>query len=668
MAQPINPPINPVPGAIYVERVTGVSWIWTGVAWVTSGGSDGYNSQVKYGMAITPGFYAGLSATDGGGASNLSSIATQYGPTPPVNPSFGQTWVDTTNPDSPVTSVWTAPGQWTKTSDGVTNTSVQLTAPTDPEVGDTWYQTSTDTFFLWDGLVWRPLSGAGGGGAATGIIAYSTAPVAGAEGSTYYNTVTDKFYVSDGSTWHEVLVAPDKDTHGILALTAPTTRVDGTALQSGDMWVDTGLNQLSYYDAGTSAWTRLASSTSGDTHSFYQSTPPTVRPNNDPLLAGDVWVNSTNSQAYIWTATLWTPISYADEANTNSILSPVAPTTRPGGDTLRQGDLWVNSVSHDVKFWSGSAWTDIVSDSSDTMSIVTGGAPIQRPSGDPLQAGDQWVNPTTSSLFYYNGANWFPISQSADTNSIYQAVQPTSRTNGDPLQTGDLWVNSGSAALSVYSGTAWQLLSSGGTDTHSIAAASAPTVRTNGTALQTGDMWVDTDDNKVYYRTAGGVWTATAAGSTNTNSIVASASPTIRPDTTVLQTGDLWVDSDDSKLYYRSSASSWIPIASTSGSTGLTIVDGTATTTHTPTSGQFLVVSSTTSTNTVTLPAAQPAGTIIVVADGTNNASANNITVNSSAGELFQAVAGPFIINARSGVVRFTYSGISAVGWIYEVA
>jgi len=73
--QPNNPPTNPVPGAIYVENTTGVTWIWTGVAWLQAGGSDGYNLQVKYGMAITPGFYTGLSGK--GGADNLSTIATQ---------------------------------------------------------------------------------------------------------------------------------------------------------------------------------------------------------------------------------------------------------------------------------------------------------------------------------------------------------------------------------------------------------------------------------------------------------------------------------------------------------------------------------------------------------------------------------------------------------------
>jgi len=47
------------------------------------------------------------------------------------------------------------------------------------------------------------------------------------------------------------------------------------------------------------------------------------------------------------------------------------------------------------------------------------------------------------------------------------------------------------------------------TNTNSIVSATAPTVRADGSALQTGDLWVDSDDRKVYYRTAAATWLST---------------------------------------------------------------------------------------------------------------------------------------------------------------
>jgi hypothetical protein len=660
--QPNNPPTNPVPGAIYVENTTGVTWIWTGVAWLQAGGSDGYNLQVKYGMAITPGFYTGLSGK--GGADNLSAIATQYGTTPPTSPGFGQVWVDTTNPTSPVTNVWTAPGQWTKTSDGVNNTYVSSDAPASPDLGDTWYETDTTSFYVWDGALWRPISGGGtGASGATGFISYASAPVAGPEGAVYYNSTEDKLYVSNGAAWEEVLFSPDTDTNSITALTAPTVRADGSALQAGDLWVNTTDYELNYYDSGSSSWVRISSADAGNTHSFYQSSAPTQRSDGTALGAGDLWINSANNVSYVWTSSMWSPVAVPNETNTNSIVSTVAPATRPGGSSLVSGDIWVNSISNTSFYWNGSSWTLLTSVGTDTHSIISGGAPIQRPDSTALRVGDLWTNPTTLTLSYYDGANWFTLASSTDTQSIYQASQPNLRPNGDPLQVGDMWVNSGSDSLYVYSGTSFVPLVSA-TDSHSFVAANPPGLRQDGSVLQTGDMWVDSDNNNVYYRTAAGTWQLLAGGS-DTHSFVAAAPPATRPDTSSLVTGDQWVNTSTDALSYWDGAS-WAPVVTTSSP--LTVADGTATTTHSPAAGQMLVVDSSTSTNTVTLPSSPAANASVAVVDGTNNAFSNNITINSGGGELFQSQAGPYVIATDSGVVRFTYSGIASVGWIVERA
>jgi hypothetical protein len=498
-------------------------------------------------MSITPGFYAGISG--GAGGSNLASIATVYGPTPPLTPSFGQVWVDTTDPLRPVTNVWTSPGQWTKTSDGVTNTYVSLDAPLNPDKGDSWYEEDTNTFYVWDGLVWRPISGGGGGGPTTGIISYTVAPTPGPKGAVYYNSTDSTLYVSNGTTWEEVLFSPDKDTNSITAIIEPTARVDGSTLQSGDLWVNTDLNQINYWDDLANAWVRIASASAGDTHSFYQPLPPVLRPNNEALLTGDVWIKSTNSQVYVWEGTMWVPVAYADDANTNSILSPIAPTQRPTGDVLVQGDLWVNTTTSQTYYWNGAIWSPIFSLSTDIMSLLSGAAPILRPDSSPLQAGDQWVNSTTGALSYYDGFNWFPVSLGNDTHSIFSASMPTARPNTDPLQVGDNWVNPTTLRLSVWTGTAWAMTTSSN-DTHSFTGATAPTitVRPDTSPLQAGDQYVNSTDKTLYYYT-GTAWQLISGDS---HSFTGTGAPTIivRPDSSALQAGDQWIDTATDVIYY----------------------------------------------------------------------------------------------------------------------
>jgi hypothetical protein len=154
--QPINPPINPLPGAIYVEKATSRSWLWTGVSWIEAGDSANYAASTATGMAMVPGFYD-LEGVVGG--SNLASIAPVYGEDPPLSPSFGQLWVDTKDPLFPITSMWVSPGYWKKISDGVTNTFVQVDEPANKDIGDLWFQPTTTEFKLWNGTIWYPVSG-----------------------------------------------------------------------------------------------------------------------------------------------------------------------------------------------------------------------------------------------------------------------------------------------------------------------------------------------------------------------------------------------------------------------------------------------------------------------------------------------------------------------------
>lgn len=605
MSQPLNPPSSPVPGAIYTEDLTGISWVWTGVAWIEGGPSSNYSAQIKTGMALTPGFYSGLSTTTtGGSGTNLAAIGTQYGATAPVNPSFGQTWIDTSDSLRPVTYVWTEPGSWTKTSDGTTNTYVQSVAPTDHEIGDSWYNTSSSELNIWDGAQWRQIVGTGGGGTAISLQSYATTPPVQTEGSIVYNTTEDKVYVSNGTSWVEMDQAPDVDTHSILAIAAPTVRANGDPLVSGDNWIDTSSNTINYYDG--SAWVRLASATVGDTHSFWSASAPLTRPDTTPLVAGDFWVDSNTAAVNVWAGSVWSPVVNAKDNNTNSIVSSAQPIQRTTADdpNLQEGDLWVNSGDFSVHYWTGVTWIPLSAQTSptgDKHSFTGATTPtlVQRPDGNSLLVGDQWVNTVTSVLYYWSGSSWVAVTApaSSDTHSFTGTGSPIGAvflrpSDGSALQDGDLFVDDATGTIYYYdlSATAWKQANSGiASDTHSFTGTGAPTltVRPDTSALLDGDLYIDDANNYVYYYDLSATtWKSIYTGEldTDSHSFTGTGAPALtqRPDTTALQDGDFYVDDATNAAYfYDLSATAWKTISTGAVNTDTHSFTGTGTPTLT---------------------------------------------------------------------------------------
>lgn len=461
MSQPQSPPTNPIPGAIYIEDLTGISWVWTGVAWIQAGPSSAYSAQTKTGMAIVPGFYSNLS---GSGTGNIARIATQYGPTAPVNPAFGQTWVDTSDANRPITYVWTSPGSWTKTSDGTNNMYVQQTAPTDHEFGDQWYNTSTGELNVWDGTQWRLVSGTGSGGTAIAIQSYAVTPPAQAEGNVVYNTTTDTLYISDGSSWVEISKAPDYDTHSITGLSAPSVKKSGEPVEDGDLWVNTS-NQVIKVKAGTE-WKYLSSGTAGDAHVFYQSANPgMIRPDNENVRAGDLWINNVTQDTKVWNGSDWVSISVPQaDIDTNSTVS----VTEPVDDgTLKVGDLWVNETDYRLYYRNyAGAWTPLTSSTTITDTHGDSG------SGDPnvtspwntglrgdgataLSNGDQYIDTATNTIYWYSTSTstWTPISSSVSTAEPQTLGTVYGFTSGDPEPAGRTVPGAGQTFLGWRAGS-----------------------------------------------------------------------------------------------------------------------------------------------------------------------------------------------------------------------
>ena len=84
---PTNPPANPLPGAVYVDQVTNIAWVWTGTYWLQAkGGSSNYNAQVLPTTALIPGYFSSPSPEE---------WVPHVGATAPLNPGSGLIWVNT---------------------------------------------------------------------------------------------------------------------------------------------------------------------------------------------------------------------------------------------------------------------------------------------------------------------------------------------------------------------------------------------------------------------------------------------------------------------------------------------------------------------------------------------------------------------------------------------
>ena len=252
---PTNHPSNPVPGAVYIDTATNYAYVWTGNGWAQSSGSSGYNSQIKTGAAILPGYFA-----DPSPESFITAVGTE-----PATPGEGQIWVDTSLDPAPA-YVW-HDSAWYKITDGTfTDTTVNTVPPASPDTGDSYFETTTNRFYVWDGTAWKIV----GESDDTNSIYSMSTPVSRVNGGAlqggdlWVNSVSGTLSYHNGSSWILVGLAPTStDTHGMADATnaAPTitARTDGNALQNADQFIDTGTGLLYYYDSALVTWKQVNS-------------------------------------------------------------------------------------------------------------------------------------------------------------------------------------------------------------------------------------------------------------------------------------------------------------------------------------------------------------------------------------------------------------------------
>lgn len=374
---------------------------------------------------------------------------------------FIYTWVRII--DSDITAALEAASTAQETADGKATVYYQTTAPVGLELtdkGDVWVNSTTNAISTWSGSVWV-LSVANPTAATLAALATLQETDDGVINS-FYQTTAPTIGMSYGDWWVDTDAVPKlayryEDVNGknllamswvnkpndiigkafIAADTAQTT-ADGkikvwyqiaapaglTALDIGDIWVDTDANNITYTWSGT-AW--VANSTaSAQTALTWSATSSKLITAPDGSITGWSMGDGTNIKSYF--------SIYAQNFKISDGVTGYTPFSISGSDVLFNGKVAftnVTSVPVINKTW--------VQTTQPSTGMVTG---------------DTWIDTDDSNKMYtYNGTTW--LATEGGTKTYLQTTAPLSG-----MVAGDIWVDSDDNYQQYrYSGTQWIILS-----------------------------------------------------------------------------------------------------------------------------------------------------------------------------------------------------------------
>jgi len=174
--------------------------------------------------------------------------------------------------------------------------------------------------------------------------------------------------------------------------------------QEGKFWIDDGTLELNYWDDSAQAWVSLAMTgpvgpqgpvgPMGVYQTLIASTPPVIRTDGTAIQPGDVWLNTNTGLLYTWypdgdsnqwiSVTKTGPVGPAGPLGPmgtyKTLVSSVPPSNRADGTPIQAGDVWLDTNNGVLYTWY------IDADSSQWISVTRTG-----PAGSPGPAGPQGI-------------------------------------------------------------------------------------------------------------------------------------------------------------------------------------------------------------------------------------------------------------------------------------
>jgi len=375
------------------------------------------------------------------------------------------------------------------------------------------------------------------------------------------------------------------------------------ALLDGDLWIDTNDSNKLYRWDGDSWEQMIDPSTSGI--SVYAQD---AEPSGGSYIAGDLWFDTNdNNKLYRYSGSAWVAVDDTRiSATSNALTSLTATVTGSGGHASQLTSLTTSVSAKNQTFVQASAPTaiavgDLWVDSDDNNKMYRASA----------VGSSNWVAIRDTTIASAQTTANTAISNAAGAQGTADGKVTTFFQNDAPTAegTGDLWMDTNDGnKLYRWSGSAWAEIQD---DAIAQAISNAATAQSTAdgkiisfyqndapTATSVGDLWVDTNDgNRLYRATATGTgsWVSvrdatiataqTAAATAITNAATAQGTADGKVTTffqagvpgTDVKEGDLWIDSDDNKLYRAANddsdqiaANEWIEIQDEAIATAIT--------------------------------------------------------------------------------------------------
>ncbi|MDB2580783.1 DUF1983 domain-containing protein [Candidatus Poseidoniales archaeon] len=396
-------------------------------------------------------------------------------------------------------------------------------------------------------------------------------------------------------------------TRVIRSDSAPTSRPDSTSLQAGDLWIDTdsspNVNEIFVYTGSTWAASTSGSTSSSDTTLQTQITANgnSISQNASDLLlvAGvsdridistSVNITSLNSAITNGTTGLAANASAISGLTTRVTAGEGTITTHSSDITELENTLTGYSSSSTIASAISGLQTSITDNEGDITSLSSDVTGLQNTittkvrtfvQNDPPTAtaiGDLWIETDNKNKLYRasatGSANWVAVNDQSGISVFAQNSQPTGQNIGD------LWFDTDDNKKQYrYDGSNWVAVD----DTRIAGNASAITllqsdVSTIDGTVSANSLSITALESTVNNAGTGVAATASALSSlTNTVTAIPINFKQSTPPTGTLTTGDLWIDTDDNKMY-RWTGSSWESIRDseiTANSQAITALENT---------------------------------------------------------------------------------------------
>ena len=153
------------------------------------------------------------------------------------------------------TTTWTWNGTYWARSANTAKFTAADAVPSDPSLGDLWYESDSGKAFIYYDNTWAEIGHASDG---QSFQIGDTAPSSGNAGDIWYESDTGKTFIRYDSAWVEIGHASDGQSFNV-GDTAPGSPT------AGDIWFesDSGGAYIYYADGSSSQWVELGHSVSG---------------------------------------------------------------------------------------------------------------------------------------------------------------------------------------------------------------------------------------------------------------------------------------------------------------------------------------------------------------------------------------------------------------------